>query len=500
MNRIKALALALLCGTAVGQAQEEIVTVHTNDGASTVYKVEQVARMTTQTNEETLTIHTTDGATTVFSVASIDSMTFGIKEPLVLKNQYAIDEQVSDIRKIEEVDAVDGFLSYNIYGESTKAVIQVRIPNNMAGKTIDLATATAEECLITCVGCDTEGQATGTLKISKDKFGKNLTVALKAAWAATALEVAYTGAFETTYAATNSYRIAATDETLDEQKIRTVFKHTDATGGATTFVLSATDTTEPGDLSTEDYAIWFSLSASTLHKGTIDLATNTNSYTLRLLDYTTGKVIEADEKTTGAITTYASTDGDDGKIFFRINATLADGTTLEAEYWGTTTEVDDLSAALPIPQKVNSFSITSPAGEVTSYAELATIQVREKGEMTYFYFMKDLTDSPDDQFLTPMVAIKTSLINTGVIDLPTAEANTWAVSYQSIQLTSPDNEWMNKATNGTLSVSYDGETYTIELTLLDSYYTPWNTSSVTGSMNELNIYYVGSASAYSGSK
>lgn len=470
MNKMKLLcAFLVFCMTMTLQAQTEVMTVYKNDGTSIEFKV-----------------------------ADVERVEFSIKDPLV--NQYEMNGQVSDVVSVEEVDAVDGYYTYQVYGISENPVLSFKIPTTSINKAINLSEATEADVKMFCDGLPIDESVTGQLKISKDKFGHKLTIELEATWGSMNLEMNYSGSYEKSYAADNQMDISFNNNEQYAAPMGCVLAYKEPTGGATTFVMSDVATKEPSELSNGQYAIAFSLSSAKLYTGKIDLTSNTNSYTLRILDYKNGRVIEADEKVQGEIITYADPKGDENVAYIKIRATLADGSLIDADYYGELTFVSDLSNIQPVPKVSNGFSVTDPTGKVTSQADISTIQVREKNGMTYFYFMKSETDKPDDQMLTPLVVVKSSLINGGVIDLSETEPNTWLISYQAFQLSSPDNEWVNIATNGSLEIKFDGENYEIEAYLLDSYFTPWNQSTVTGSMNELHIYYAGKASAYTGSK
>lgn len=452
-----------------------------------------------QTEKEVMSVCKTDGTVVEILVEEIEKVEFVVKDMTVkLDNQYEAEGRIGMVTAVEEMDSVDGYFNYRVFGEASSPVLVLRIPSDKLNKTLELA-ETADVQVVYNGTLMTE-EAVGTLKIGKDKFGKTLNINLDATWGGFPIRMVYSGVYEKRYGATGTYRLDFPEGDDTDGQIASVLKRVDNTGGATTFVLSAVNTVSPADFREGDYAVWFSVAASKLHSGSMDLAENANSYTLRVIDYKNGNVVEADATTTGELITYADPMGNEDAIFFRLSATLKDGTQVEAEYYGTTTSVDDLTEVLPVPATTNGFVIVEPSGEILTKEELETIQVREQDGMTYIYFMKNVTDNPDDQFLTPMIAIKTSLINGGTIDISDSEPNTWAVSFQAIRLTSPDNEWMNIATNGTIRVNRENDDYDVEVIVTDCYYTPWNNTTLAGSMNELSIRYVGKASEYTGSK
>lgn len=441
---------------------------------------------------EYMKVHKADGSTVEYKVSDVERVSFYTYTPATLKNQYELNREVTDITAAEEVEGNDGFNTYNLYAGAETPAIAIRIPATSFGKSIDL-TEGVDGLSINCEGLAEATATSGTLKISKDKFGRNLTVALDGIFGESELRVAYTGAFSKSYVASNTMSIIPTEGEACEGKVNAVFTATDATGGKIDFAFGNVEAGKAEDLLGADYAVWFTLSASKLYTGEIDLASSANSYSLRLINYETTKVIENTEKTTGTITTQIAND----KVLIKVDATLEDGTKIVGEYFGPTTQVEDMSVIIPEEKKTNGFKITNANGEVTSEASFVQLQTREVDGTTEFYFLKNETDTPDDQFLTPKVTIKTDLINTGLMEIGTLGASTWSVTYQDLRFASADNEWMPVYNIGIINISKEGDIYTIEIEIRDSY-TMWG--SVSGSQKTLNIYYVGTAVPYSGNK
>lgn len=463
MNKIKALIALVALGFSTASAQVEIMTVHKADGSTVEYKVAEVERVS-----------------------------FSVYTPAVLKNQYELNRAVTDITAAEEVEGNNGTNSYKLFAGSEEAAITICLPASLVGKSVDLAEA-VEGLSISYEGTENAALTSGTLKVSKDKFGRNLTVALEGVLGTDELRIAYTGAFTKSYEASNTMAVTPAGGEVCEAAINAMFTATDATGGAIDFAFGNVEATNAEDLLKADYAIWFTLSAAKLYTGTIDLAQNTNSYTLRLIDYEKAEVIESTAKTTGTITTQIS----NGKVLIKVDAVLEDGTKLSGEYFGEATQVADMKVIIPAEKKTNGFKVVDPNGDVTSKADFVQLQTREVNGITEFYFMKQETDTPDDQFLTPKATIQTDLINTGTLEVGSLGPNTWSVNYQAMQFASADNEWMPVYDKGTMTVSKEGDIYSIEIEICDSY-TMWG--SVYGSQNVLKIYYVGPAVPYNGKK
>lgn len=448
---------------------------------------------------QVMTIHRTDGTTVDYPVTTIDSITFSTLEPAELDNEYDFNTAVTPITAVTEVRSTQG-LTYRIDDATQEGALSVSIPADGLGTAYDLSTAAARGVKLQWAGTDLSEGLAGSLRVQKDKSGKFLTLTLEASWQGNTLRVGFSGTYAVAYTASGRFTVTPAEGAAYKGRMASVFTMTEGTGGTRHFAFGPVDTTSPADMLGGDCVVWFSVSAAKLGAGTFSVTDAAGSYMLRLIDYKRQTVTEALTGTTGTITTALDPEGTGGTYYIALDLTLQDGTRIVADYFGSTTTVaslDDLYFERPAE---NSLVITNDVGDETTRVPLVGMQVRESGIFTYFYFMKQADDDPDDSFLTPMVKVKTALIDAGEIDLAAAEARTWEVKYQAFQLSSQDNEYMNKVNDGTLSVSRnDDGTYSIYLYLLDSYITPWGGTSG-GTQNALNILYEGPASPYTGSK
>lgn len=448
---------------------------------------------------QVMTIHRTDGTTVDYPVTTIDSVTFSTLEPAELDNEYEYNMAVTPITAVTEVCSVQG-RTYRLDDAAQTGALSVSIPADGVGTTYDLSTAAAQGVALRLAGTDITEGLTGSLRVQKDKSGKFLTLVLEASWQGNTLRANYSGTYAIAYTASGRFTVTPASGTAYKGRMASVFTMTEGTGGTRHFAFGPVDTTSPADMRGGDCVVWFSVSAAKLGTGTFSVAEAAGSYTLRLIDYKRQVVTEALAGTTGTITTALDPEGSNNTFYIALDLTLQDGTHIVADYFGSTTTVASFDDLYFEQAAENSMIITNDVGEETANVPLVGMQMRESGIFTYFYLMKQPNDDPDDNFLTPMIKIKTSLIDTGEIDLATAEARTWEVKYQTFQLSSQDNEYMNKANDGTLSVSRNEDgTYSIYLDLLDSYTTPWG-STTGGTQSALRIFYDGPASPYTGSK
>lgn len=453
-KQIATLAVALLCA-ASAQAQ--------------AYKVMQ--------------IHRTDGTVQTIPTAEIDSVTFATVQPVELFNQCELGGNVWNIASLTEVTSTQG-LTIQIYGNGEGEAVSIDLPLNAMGRTYDLATATD-------VSLSVNGKAvtptSGSLEISKDRTGRNLILVMTAKWQGGSLRADYNGTYSKSFNATGRFTTAIAGGATYTGRMATVLSMTEESG-TRHIAFGPADTTTPAEMQNGDCVVWFNLSALKWGTGTVDLAQSAGSYTLRLIDYRTQRTIEAGAGTTGTITTYNDPMGNPNVCYVALDVTLDDGTHIVADYYGSVTTVQSLDDLNPKPSAENGLTIIDASGNVTSEAALTALKVETSGQFTKFYLLKNKDDSTSDSFLTPMIKIQTALIGTGELDLANAEARTWEVKYQGFQLSSQDNDYMNKASGGTLFVEYDATTkqYSIRLSLLNLYESPWGTSGGDGSTLTIN--------------
>ena len=239
----------------------------------------------------------------------------------------------------------------------------------------------------------------------------------------------------------------------------------------------------------------------TQNGGTLNLKTDADQYKLRFIDFTDKVSYEADAYTEGTLTFVPLANG---KIAFKIDATMANGVAVKAEYCGETKESETFENLIPKAQAENGVRIYESDGTTVSLDQkIASLQVCEKtskGEQwLWFYFLPEGTTSPNDQQLVPLIKVNKKLIGQGEVDLTTTDAYTWYVYYKDIQMQSKDNDYVQSpVTSGTLSVDQDGNDYVISLKLSNYYDNPWNHGETKGDGRVIVIQYSGAGSEYTG--
>jgi len=461
---------------------------------------------------QVMTIHHTDGTTTSYNASDIEEITFDeeeIKTLPELKNQYGYDEQVTDIKTVLMLEDEELGYLFALYSnedanpEEDEPVMTFALPEDSVGKTINLSTADMSALQIKTEGVE-RATLSGTLKVSFDKFRKNVTIILDSENAeGHAIRANWSGAFTLTYEAENIYTVTPDGYEPVEYDMTSVFRIKPAsTGDATAFAFGNVAATTPDGLLSGDNAVWFSVSAAKVNTA-IDLATDAGSYTFKYIDYATGTVYE--EVTSGTITT-AQTDGD--KVYFTIDATLADGTTISGEYYGTVTDVESLDVLIPEVQYGNVILFYDSDGNETVNQEITEVKYSTSKDYTYnvsvttLYFAPEGSNISDPQ-ACPQLSFTEQLVNAGKLNLVDLEdGSLFKINYKSMQLTSHDDKkyygYSTYPDNGTVEISRDDDgNYKVLPEVVNSYTTSnYNGEATTGGNNsKLILSYKGSVTA-----
>ena len=453
--------------------------------------------------QEIMTVHKTDGSTVDFYVDEVQRVTFATRE---LVNQYDLNGTLSDVTAVLEWHDGDS-LTYmlNATGEGTlqpSAPVAVRIAAADFGKQLAYEGGEAAAPFQIMIDGHCAVLQNAIVKVAKDKLGKTLTLTIEAKMAGGgSLYAMYRGSFSVDYADNQScsYRPAEGAEEISGT-MSSLLRCAAATGTSVSFGLGDASAATAAGMHAGRFGVVFTLSASRVYSGEIDLAANPSAYQLKVYDYLLRTTTEAASSTTGTISTLRLGDN----IYICIDVTLEGGLHVAASYKGAATDVESLDEMWPQAGDTNSLQVIEADGStVRTDVPIVALQRRDGTDgMTYFYIMKNETDDPDDYYVTPMLKVRTDLIGTGEISLAETEANTWAVKFQGFQLSSADNEYMNRIDNGTLSVTPNaaGDEVEVRLFLRNSYRTPWGGDTPSGTMDYLKLYWKGNTSAYTGSK
>lgn len=439
-----------------------------------------------------MTVHQKDGTTKVYKVNSIKNVTFTDEDLATLRNQWAYNDDVKDLSKVTMQD-VNGSYEFALYGSDsdTKPVFELTIPKSLMGHEITLGSDDAQDVKVAYNG--KTPKLTGTLQARFGKFKKNITITLEAETADYSdLRCNWSnGAFTQIYSATNSIKTTNVNDVKTYDIASALVLNPATTGAATTFAFGDVEATTADGLLAGKIGVAVSISASKLYNGTIDLAADADSYTLKYIDYATRVTYE--KVKAGTITTAK---GKDGKLYIKINATFDDNRTIELEYYGATTAVESLDGMTPAVVS-NSYKLYNPDGSILINQDICKVLFKQKSNIYTFYLYGGEFSSKYGEKVTLQVDEK--FINAGTINLAKLkDGDNFKVKYSDVELCSPDAKYMgysNTPDNGTFSIKKDAAgNYEISLDVVNTY---TNANTTNGGNKERFVFnYSGEVGAY----
>lgn len=441
-----------------------------------------------------MTVHQKNGTTKVYKVNSIENVTFTDEDLATLRNQWAYNDDVKDLSKVTMLDA-NGSYVFALYGSDsdTKPVFELTIPQSLMGHEITLGSDDAQDVKVAYNG--ETSKLTGTLQAKFDKFKKNVTITLEAETADYSdLRCKWTnGAFTQIYIATNSIKTTNVNDVKTYDVASALVLNPATVGAATTFAFGDVEATTADGLLAGKIGVAVSISASKLYNGTIDLAADADSYTLKYIDYATRVTYE--KVKTGTITTAKDKDG---KLYIKINATFDDNRTIELEYYGATTSVESLEGMTPAVVS-NSYKLYNPDGSILINQDICKVLFKQKNNIyTFYLYGGEFSSKYSGEKVT--LQVDESFINAGTINLAELkDGDNFKVKYSDVELCSPDAKYMgysNTPDNGTFSIKKDAAgNYEISLDVVNTY-TNKNTPNGAGNKERLVFNYSGEVGAY----
>lgn len=416
-----------------------------------------------------MTVHQKDGTTKVYKVNSIENVTFTDEALKTLSNQWAYNDKVKDLSKVTMLDA-NGSYVFALYGSGsdsdTKPVFELTIPQSLMGQKITLGADDAQDVKVTYNG--ETPKLTGTLQARFDKSKKNVTITLDAETADYSdLRCKWTSAFTQIYSATNSIKTTNVNDVKTYDVASALVLNPATVGAATTFAFGDVKATTADGLLAGKIGVAVSISASKLYNGTIDLAADADSYTLKYIDYATRVTYE--KVKAGTITTAQDKDG---KLYIKINATFDDNRTIELEYHGATTAVESLDGMTPAVVS-NSYKLYNPDGSILKNQDICKVLLKQKNNIyTFYLYGGEFSSKYGSEKVT--LQVDESFINAGTINLAKLkDGDNFQVKYSDIQLYSPDAKYGGSALtpdNGTFSIKKDAAgNYEISLDVVNTY-------------------------------
>ena len=440
-----------------------------------------------------MTVHQKDGTTKVYKVNSIENVTFTDEALATLSNQWAYNDDVKDLSKVTMLDA-NGSYVFALYGSDsdTKPVFELTIPQSLMGQKITLGSDDAQDVKVAYNG--ETPKLTGTLQARFGKFKKNVTISLEAETADYSdLRCQWNSAFTQIYSATNSIKTTNVNDVKTYAVASALVLNPATVGAATTFAFGDVEATTADGLLAGKIGVAVSISASKLYNGTIDLATDADSYTLKYIDYATRVTYE--KVKAGTITTAKDKDG---KLYIKINATFDDNRTIELEYYGATTAVESLDGMTPAVVS-NSYKLYNPDGSPLINKDICKVLFKQKNNIyTFYLYGGEFSSKYSGEKVT--LQVDESFINAGTINLAELkDGDNFQVKYSDVQLYSPDAKYggfNNTPDNGTFSIKKDAAgNYEISLDVVNTY-TNKNTPNGAGNKERLVFNYNGAVEAY----
>lgn len=436
-----------------------------------------------------MTVVQKDGTKTEYKVNSVENVSFADVDLPALSNQWAFNDDVKTIGHVTMLQTSDAYV-FSIYGEeATSPVLEITIPQSQMSKKLELG---AEGVKVAYNG-ETPALA-GTVQARFDKTKKNVTITLESETADYSdLRCKWNGAFAQVYSATNTIKVTNVAQVSDNNIASALVLNPATTGSATTFAFGdATATTADGLLAGK-VGVAVGISASKLYNGTIDMATDADSYTFKYIDYATHIVY--DKVKAGTITTAKDAEG---KLYIKIEATLDDNRTVELEYYGTTTEVESLDEMIPAAVAENEYKYYNSDGAVSMNKTLGTCYIDEASSSTTFYFIPE----GDSKFSSNKVELKVgpALINAGdvaIADLAQDAVFSLKFNAGGMQLQSyaVSHGYGNTPNNGTLNIKKgDDGVYEVSLEIANKYKTMWGSEG--GDNTKLVLNFKGTLEAY----
>lgn len=244
-------------------------------------------------------------------------------------------------------------------------------------------------------------------------------------------------------------------------------------GNPTLFGFGTVAATAAEDLTTGEYGVYISLSASKVYNGDVDLATEKDSYTVKLVKYTEGGAeYILDEVTEGTLST--SLNSKTRKVTLTLDAVMKDGTAVTAKYEGVPADVESIEAMVPAIQYGNvGYYYDADGKESVVNIASVTKKYSSGSKATTFTFVFDGYLGGQDE---ATLVIPDAIFESGETEFNLPEANGWQFKLgYMIQLYGPTgnadrDKYSNVADNGKMKVKkIDDNTYELFIEVQNYY-------------------------------
>lgn len=450
-----------------------------------------------------------------------------------LSCQYEVDGEVGNVGSVLDWRTPLGGRTYYIYKEegvlspaqSFVPVIEISMPDNLFGRKTDLQNA--GEVVLKCSGSILSGNLTGSLTAAEGRLGIPLSLELSATDGTRTVRLSYSGSPMAEYVAKDSFEVTPVEGQRVVRSLDKVFCRNVVTSLTFAFGDAAGEISVPSDLKGNGengacYAVSLTLAANQTGRE-IEFSGESSEVGLTVYDYRNSatSTLKNGGITSGSVLVLPGLISNGDAYYVKVSAVLADGTSMDAEYYGKvvqTVEEMDLAPALPDPSYIR---VLNSDEEELFHVAVTQLQVRKaetyqstlSGEKVspayFFYFINEMsdpeTDPHNDQACTPQLILSEASLNLNRQDVSKNYFWNFLYSYKGGQTL--------LYRNGYCSI-YNGFGYCPEGTLLTSM---WNQDksfdvvfrmtdatvtwgSVTGTKNVITMEWHGKASLYRGSQ
>lgn len=452
--------------------------------------------------------------------------------PQKLDNQFELDKVITAIGSVVEwYHPAEGYTTWYFYTQSgvtapsdaTPAGMQITVTDGTETANIDLSKADPEKIKVICGEFQTGEGTTGTLSLSKNADGTELTVAIDALKGGSRLRTAYAGAFATGTASSNTIQVTE-GGTPEEAALKRVFGYKESL--TNNFLFGLADAETPAGLMEGHYAVQLGLSNSMIGE-TIDLATEGSKCTFRLYDYAAYKTYDIGKSSGEGVTGTVTTAGTAQRLYLHLSVTFPGGPAIEGEWFGDVTAAEAVDLT-PVKPFVPHIKIVSKAGETELEKDLSSMEVRlekdyrlrggdpQYGGATFdayiFYFRP--ADTPDksieEAYYYPRLMIPASYLGSADLDLAASQEDLhWCFDFTNSYF--QQNEYTESYDMyGMMTYGPDfaiatvvqnaDKTWKVSFTMTDSYPSAYNPDRKEGYGSTITIEWEGAATKYSGTE
>lgn len=240
----------------------------------------------------------------------------------------------------------------------------------------------------------------------------------------------------------------------------------------TVFGFGTVEAASAEDLIAGEYGVQISLSKSKVYNGELDLASDKDSYAIKLVKYQDGGAeYILEDVVSGTLTTGINSKNQ--KVTIELNAVFADGTAVTASYLDKPTDVESLEAMIPGINYGNEIYYYNKDG-AESHANITS--VKRSGPSSGQYTFTINLDSWLAGSNAWTVKLPDTILDMESIECDLPDFNNWSIEIgYAINLTSPTgnasrDQWSNIINNGKIIFVNNGDgTYRLYFEFTNGY-------------------------------